>query len=76
MCTGMAQHNASCACVFLVSTHIRATHILAAVTIGGRHLFHSELLIVWLLLEGGDYSRAASNRRSTVHTYGPFVDST
>ena len=50
--------------------HVCAPHILAAVTIGGRHLFHSELLTVWLLLEGGDYPRAASNRRSTVHTYG------
>ena len=44
--------------------------ILAVVTIGGRRLFHSELLIVWLLLEGGDYASAVSNRRSTVHTYG------
>ena len=59
-----------------VSTHIRAPRIPAAVTIGGRHLFHSELLIVWPLLEGGDYSKAVSNRRSTVHAYGPFVDST
>ena len=76
MCTGTAQCEASCACVVLVSTHIRAPRIPAAVTIGGRRLFHSELLIVWLLLEDGDYSRAVSNRRSTVHTDGPFVDST
>ena len=76
MCTGMAQRDASCACVFLVSTHVRAPRTPAAVTTGGRHLFHSELLIVWLLLEGSDYSRVASNQRSTVHTYGPFVDST
>ena len=75
MRTGTARRKASCACVVLVSTHIRAPHIPTAVTIGGRRLFHSELLIMWLLLEGGDYSRAASNRRSTVHTYGPFVDS-
>ena len=76
MCTGTAWREASCTCIVLVSTHVRATCILAAVTIGGRRLFHSELLIVWLLLEGGDYLRAVSNRRSTVHTYGPFVDST
>ena len=76
MRTGTARHEASCSCIVLVSTHVRATHILAAVTIGGQHLFHSELLIVWLLLEGGDYASAVSNRRSTVHTYGPFVDST
>ena len=61
MCTGMAQRDASCGCVFLVSTHVRAPRILAAVTIGGRRLFCSELLIVWLLLEGGDYARAMSN---------------
>ena len=76
MRTGMARREASCACIVLVSTHIHAPRIPAAVTIGGRRLFHSELLIVWLLLEGGDYSRAVSNRRSTVHTYGAFVDST
>ena len=66
----MAQHDASCACVVLVSIHVRASHIPAAVTIGGQRLFHSELLIVWLLLEGGDYVSAVSNRRSTIHTYG------
>ena len=76
MHTGTARREASCACVVLVSTYVRGPRIPAAVTIGGRHLFHSELLIVWLLLEGGDYSRAVSNRRSTVHTYGPFVDNT
>ena len=58
---GTARHEASCACIVLVSTHIRAPLIPAAVTIGGQRLFHSELLIVWLLLEGGDYSRAVSN---------------
>ena len=71
MCTGMAQHDASCTCgVVLVSTHVCAPHIPAAVTVGGWRLFHSELLIVWLLLEGGDYASTVSNRRSIVHTYG------
>ena len=31
-------------------------------TIRGQHLFHSELLIVWRLFEGGGYSRAAAIR--------------
>ena len=75
MRTGTAWHKASCAFVVLVSAHVCAQRILAAVTIGGRRLFHLELLIVWLLLEGVDYLMAASNR-STVHTYGPFIDST
>ena len=35
---------------------------LAAATIPGWHLFCSELLIVWLLFEVKDYSRAVSNR--------------
>ena len=76
MRTGTARCEASCACIVLVSTHVRAPCILAAVTLGGQRLFHSELLIVWLLLEGGDYASAVSNQRHTVHTYCPFVDST
>ena len=39
-------------------------HIIAMANIRGWHLFHSELLIVWLLFEGGDYSRAASIQRN------------
>ena len=53
--------------VALISVRIRAPCILAAATIWGWRLFHSELPIVWLLFEGGDYSRAASNRRNTVY---------
>ena len=44
-------------------------HIVAMATIQGRRLFRSELLIVRLLFEGGDYSRAASIRRSMVYYY-------
>ena len=47
--------------VALISVRIRAPCILAAATIWGWRLFHSELPTVWLLFEGGDYSRAASN---------------
>jgi len=50
----------------IISTRVRVPHIVTAATIRGRRLFCSELLIVQLLFEGGDYSRVASNRRNTV----------
>ena len=43
------------------SSHTHALpHIIAMANIRGWHLFRSELPIVWLIFEGGDYSRAVS----------------
>ena len=41
----------------IIQTHVRVPRVLVAATIQGRHSFHSELRIVWLLFEGGNYSR-------------------
>ena len=41
----------------IISTHIRAPHVLAAVTI-----------LEWQLFEGGEYSRVASNKKK-LHVY-------
>ena len=51
-----------------ITTRVCALRTLsiAAATIQGRCSFHSELLIVRLLFEGGDYSREASNGRNMV----------
>ena len=56
---------------------IRAPHILhvAAATIQGWRLFHLELLIVRLLFEGGDYSRAPSNRSNTQTVESAYIQS-
>ena len=39
----------------IIYTHVHVPHILAMATIRGWHLFHSGLLIVWILFEGGIY---------------------
>ena len=46
--------------------HVCMPHILAVATFRGWRLFCSELLIVRLLFEGGDYSKNYSN--STLHS--------
>lgn len=41
----------------IIRSGMHVLHILVAATILGRHLFCSELLIVWLLVEGGIYTK-------------------
>ena len=50
--------------------HVPCIPVLAMATIPGRYLFCSELPIVWLLFESGNYSRVASIQRNTVFTLG------
>ena len=44
-------------------TYVRVPCIVAVDTIGGWRLFSSELLIVQLVFEGGNYSRAVSIKK-------------
>ena len=55
------------ASVAIISTWVRVLCILATATIRGQCLFCLELLIVWLLFEGSNCLRAASNRRKIMH---------
>ena len=41
----------------IIRIRVHVPRTVAAATIRGRRLFCSELLIVWLLFEGGDYSK-------------------
>ena len=58
----------SASTVTVVRNYFHICVCAAAATIQGRRLFRSELLVVWLLFEGGDYSRVASIQRNTVNT--------
>ena len=53
----------------IISTHVCVPPVLAVSTIRGQRLIYLEPPIVRLRFEGGDYSRAASNRINTVHTH-------
>ena len=57
-----------------ICTCVRVPHLVAGLLFKGGVYFVQELWIVWLLFEGGHYSRVASIRRNTVFAFHHYLE--